>query len=166
MKKTRVIIAVLILLVAIVSAFTIIDCYRNRPANDADVVKNIMQDIDNRVVWVQARIEYKWYEDHYDDDTVIYRSLEQGAEDDSLTSYYLYYDERGKLIYAEIAHYRSALYSIYFHDDQLLHVEVGPFSYAGGLFIHGDISNVQVVITEDPSYAFVLEDLYYGAIKL
>ena len=122
--------------------------------------ENTMQDIDNRVSWIKERIDNKWYEDHYEDDTVIFRYFYQGVEGASLTTYYLYYDERGKLIYAEMAHYRGALYSIFFHNDKLFHVQVGPF-YTGGAFIDGDISDVQVVITEDSHYAFVLEDLAF-----
>jgi hypothetical protein len=162
MKKARAIMAVLILLLTIVFAYAIITCWGNRLVNDADMVKRIMQDIDNRVMWINELIDQKWYEDHYDGDTVIYRYFDKGVdEDESLTLYDLYYDERGKLIYADIAHYRDVHYSIYFHDNLLLHVELGHFQYAGGSFKGGDISNVQVIISEDPFYTFVLEDLAF-----
>jgi hypothetical protein len=126
----------------------------------SDAVKSIMQDIDNRVSWIKVHIDHQWYDDHYEGDTAIYRYFAQGVEDDSVTTYFLYYDKYGKLIYSEIAHYRAALYSIFFHSNELLYVEVGPF-HAGGTFINGNISDVQTVIAEDPSYAFVLEDLAF-----
>ena len=63
---------------------------------------------------------------------------------------------------------RDRSYSIYYHNDKLLHVEVGPF-IKGGLFINGNMANVENVIKKDPSFAFVLEDnslcLEYGILK-
>lgn len=52
---------------------------------------------------------------------------------------------------------KGELYSIYFHNDELLHTKVGPFS-KGGSSIDGDMANVKAVIEKDSSYAFVLED--------
>ena len=125
--------------------------------SDKDI-KNIMREIDSRVKEVKGRLNYEFYKDHYDRDIPVFRYFNRGVvEQDSYADYCLYYNEQGKLIYADITHYRGALYSIYFHDDELLHVEVGPFS-EGGLFIKGDMANVKAVIKKDPSYAFVLED--------
>ena len=124
---------------------------------DAVTESDIMQKIDSRVKEVNDRLKGEFYEDHYDNDILMFRYFDNGAQQESLTQYYLYYNEQGKLIYADIAHYRDALYSIYFHNDELLHTEVGP-SYEGELFIDGDMENVKDVTEKDPGYAFVLED--------
>ena len=120
-------------------------------------MKNIMQKIDSRVRKVNDSLNDEFYKDHYEKDVPIFRYFKRGVGQESLAEYYLYYNKQGKLIYADITHYRDALYSIYFHNDELLHVEVGPFS-EGGLFINGGMENIKEVIKKDPSYAFVLED--------
>ena len=71
----------------------------------------------------------------------------------------MYYGENGKLIFAEITHYRGALYSIYFHDDELLHKKIGSFNRTSEISINGDLAHVEAVIREDYRYAFVLDDL-------
>lgn len=124
--------------------------------SDKDI-KSIMQNIDSRVKKVKERINYNFYKDHYDGDILMFRYFENGIEQKSLTGYCLYYDEQGKLIYADITHYRAAAYSIYYYNDELLHVEVGP-SYEGGVSINGDMADVKAAIKKDPVYAFVLED--------
>ena len=124
---------------------------------NAGTKSNIMQEIDSRVKEVNDRLKDEFYEDHYDNDILMFRYFDNGAEQESLTQYYLYYNEQGKLIYADIVHYRDALYSIYFNNDELLHTEVGPVS-EGELFINGDMENVKDIIEKDPGYAFVLED--------
>lgn len=129
----------------------------NSNRSDAGTKSDIMQKIDSRVKEVNDRVKGELYEDHYDKDILMFRYFENGVEQESLTQYYLYYNEQGKLIYADIAHYRGALYAIYFHNDELLHTKVGPFS-KGGTFIDGDVANVKDVIEKDPDYAFVLED--------
>ena len=134
---------------------------QNRISNgDTNAKTNIIKDIDDRVSLINNRINYDWYNDYYDGDIVMYRQFYNGVEGDSLTVFFLYYDEEGKLIYADIGHYRAADYSIYFHNNVLLYVQVGPF-YSEGKFINGDINDVQVIITEDPIYTFVLEDLAF-----
>lgn len=121
-------------------------------------IKNIMREIDSRVKEVNDKLNHEFYKDYYDGDILMYHYFERGVdEQDSYANYHLYYNEQGKLIYADITHYRGALYSIYFHNDELLHVEVGPSS-EGGLSINGDMANVKAVIKKDPHYAFVLED--------
>lgn len=120
-------------------------------------VKNIMHKTDSRVKKVKDKINYNFYKDYYDGDIPMFRYFNNDMEQESLTEYWLYYDERGKLVYADIAHYRDAAYSIYYHNDKLLHVEVGPY-IKGGLFINGNMANVENVIKKDPSFAFVLED--------
>lgn len=115
----------------------------------------VMQKIDFQVKKIKDRINFN--KDYYDEDIPVFRHFENGIEQEFYTQYYLYYNEQGKLIYAEITHYRGASYSIYYHKDELLHVEVGPF-YKGGLFINGDMADVETVIKKDSDYAFVLED--------
>jgi hypothetical protein len=72
----------------------------------------------------------------------------------------LYYNEEGKLIYAEITHYRGATYCIYFHDDELLYTKVGPF-FDGELFIDGNMKDVEETIGKDSSYEFVRKDILF-----
>lgn len=124
--------------------------------SDKDI-KNIMQKIDFRVEKIKDGINHNFYKDYYDGDVPMFRYFKNGIEQESLTEYCLYYDEQGKLIYADITHYRGASYSIYYYNDELLHVEVGPF-YESGLSINGDMADVETVIKKDTSYAFVLED--------
>mgnify|MGYP001141224642 CR=1 FL=1 len=52
----------------------------------------------------------------------------------------------------------TALYSIYFHNNELLHVEVGP-SLEGGLSINGGMEEVEAVVKKDSSFNFVQEDI-------
>ena len=143
------------------SNIAVFDSLTSDTADAADTAEKIMSNIDNRVSWIKDRIDHHWYNDYYDDDTVIYRYFDCDAGSDSFTTYDSYYNELGKLIYVEIAHYRAAQYSIFFNNNKLLHLAVGPFSYSGGPFINGDISDVQTVVADDPSYAFVLEDLAF-----
>ena len=170
MKPIKVVVAVVILLVAIIVAVVITratfpsvpdEPIEDMPTPSSDVVKGLIQGIDSRVSWIKERINYRGHRAHYDGDVMIYRGFYEGVDEDSFVTYAFYYDENGSLIYVEISHYRSALYDIYFHNDTLLYVTVGPFSYSGGPFIDGDISDVQTVIAEAPQYAFVLEDLAF-----
>ncbi len=52
------------------------------------------------------------------------------TDEEEFAVYSLFYDAKGSLIYADIAHYRSWLYNMYFYNDKLLHVdmEMGPLS--------------------------------------
>ena len=127
-----------------------------KPLSSKDI-KNIMKEIDSRVKKVNDRLNYEIREDYYDGDILIFRYFDNDMEQESYAQYCLYYNEQGKIIYADITHYRGALYSIYYHNDELLHVEVGPF-FEGGLFINGNMADVKAVIEKDPSYDFVLED--------
>ena len=121
-----------------------------KPLSSKDI-KNIMKEIDSRVKKVNDRLNYEYYKDYYDGEILIFRNFHCDVDTESFAVYYLYYNEQGKLIYADIAHYRDALYSIYFHNDELLHVEVGS--------IHGDMAAVKAVIEKDPSFDFVLKDI-------
>lgn len=135
-----------------------------------DSVENIMECIDARILWIKEHsdgftcIEEDIYKDCYDGNNLICRSFYQVLDSKSLSysadanEYTLYYDEYENLIYADITHYRGPLYSIYIQDNELLHVEVGPFSYEGGVFVNGNIADVENAIKEDASFNFILED--------
>ena len=165
--KTIKILVIFALVVAILIAIAAINKGPQKSPNEAgpvltpEAVKSIVQDIDNRVSWVKDQINNQWYDNHYDGDIVIYRYFEQDMYEDSFTTYDAYYDENGKLIYVNIVHYRSIMYFIYFHNDELLHVTVGSDYPFEGSVIDGDISDLQTIITEAPIYAFILEDLAF-----
>ncbi len=110
----------------------------------------ILQKIDLQVKKIKNRINFNFNKDYYDEDIPVFRHFENGIEQELFTQYYLYYDEQGKLIYADIAHYRGALYSIYYHNDELLHVEAGS--------VNSDMADVEAVIKKDPDYAFIQKD--------
>lgn len=121
---------------------------------------SIIHNIDDRVSWIKEcsksfickEGEGCW--DCYDGNSLVHRSFFYNFDHESFVVYNLYYDEFGNLIYADIAHYRSTLYSIYFHNDGLLYAYVDKGSY-----INGDLAHVEAVIKEDANYAFILEDL-------
>ncbi len=133
-------------------------------------VENIMEDIDARVLWIKEYLDTftcvqgELYEDYYDGNDLVYRSFYQLLDSQSLSSfddsdeYILYFDQSGNLIYSDIAHYRGPMYSIYFHENMLLHTEVGPF-YTGGTFASGSLTDVENAIKEDAYFNFILEDI-------
>lgn len=122
-------------------------------------VKKLMEEIDSRVKEVKDKINYEWRETHYEGDILMFQCIERGDDEhENYAVYYLYYDKQGKLIYVEITHYRAAAYSIYFHNDELLHMESGPF-YEGGVSINGNMKDVKDIVKKEPDYAFVLEDI-------
>lgn len=104
------------------------------------------------------------YEDYYDGNSLVLRRFYINADhepkDESLTFFDLYYDENGKIMVGEIRHYRDAWYFIYFYDDELLYVRVGPF-YTGGPYLQGNLAQAKAFIREHEDYrfGFVLEDL-------
>lgn len=118
---------------------------------ESDDVENITRRIDSRVKKINDRLNGEYDRDHYDGDVLMFRHVERGTEGESFTNYDLYYDKQGNLIYADITHYRDAMYEIYFHNNELLYVEVGP--------IRGGMENVAAVMKKDPAYAFVQEDI-------
>jgi len=136
-----------------------IDAENSLAESDID---DIMQNIDERVLKINENLVCPdgdtFSKDCYDGEILVYRRFACYFDHESSASYILYYDEYGYLIYADITHYRGALYSIYFHNDKLLHVEVGPF-LTGESFINGGIENVESVIKKDDFYLFVLEDI-------
>ncbi len=134
---------------------TEVDSSKSLIGND---IENTMQKIDSRVAKIKNSLNYEYYKDYYDKGILVFRYFKHDFDKELSAEYNLYYDEQGKLIYAEITHYRGVLYSIYFHNDELLHVEVGPF-FEGGPYINGGMENVKAVIKKDSSYAFVLDDI-------
>ncbi len=126
--------------------------------------ENIIETIDKRVSSTNESMERlicedgEFYKDYYDGNVLVYRSFTYDIDHESYALYDFYYDERGLLIYCDITHYRGPAYSIYFSDDDLYHVEVGPF-IKDGVFINGDLVNVENAIKEDSYYTFVLTDL-------
>ena len=135
-----------------------------------DNVENIKEDIEARVLWIKEHLDTftcvqgELYKDYYDGNDLVYRSFYQFLDSQSLSSstdsdeYILYFDESGNLIYSDITHYRGPMYSIYFHENMLLHTEVGPF-HTGGTFVTGSLSDVENVIKEDSSYNFIMDDV-------
>lgn len=121
-------------------------------------VENIIRETDFKVKRTKSKKDFDFNRDYYDEDIPVFRHFENVIDHEQFTQYYLYYNEQGKLIYAEIAHYRGALYSIYYHEDELLHVEVGSFSKDSDVSVNGDMADVEAVIKKDSHYAFILED--------
>ena len=119
----------------------------------------IIRAIDSRVFWIKEQLKYYDTDNYFDGNTMIFKSVFTDLDgDESSVSYDLYYDPDGKLVYAEIAHYRYAHYSIYFQNDSLFHVEVGPFT-TGGVSVNGGLTDVKAVIEKDEQFSFVLEDI-------
>lgn len=130
--------------------------------SESSDIKSIMQKIDLQVKKIKNRINFNYNKDYYDEDIPVFRHFENGIEQELFTQYYLYYNEQGKLIYAEIAHYRGALYSIYYHKDELLYTKVGPFSDdEDELFINGNMQDVEETIGKDSDYEFVRRDISF-----
>jgi len=99
----------------------------------SSAVDEEMQIIDNRLLWLHENSanftsrEEGMYTDTYDGNALVcrYFSLESNdSHPDVAGAYSLYYDENGKVIYAEIAHYRSLMYNLYFTADTLLHAVI------------------------------------------
>ena len=120
-------------------------------------VKSAVREIDLQVKKIKNRINYSYDKDYYDGNIPVFRQFENIIDQETYAQYELYYNNQGKLICAEITHYRGPLYSIYYHKDKLLHVEVGPF-YDGGISVNGDMVDVENAIKKDSHYAFILED--------
>lgn len=57
-----------------------------------------MHKTDSRVKKVKDKINYNFYKDYYDGDIPMFRYFNNDMEQESLTEYWLYYDERGKLV--------------------------------------------------------------------
>ena len=122
-------------------------------------VDTVIKCIDSRVSSIKAELKNYWYNDYFDGDIRIFHSIYTGSDDDDSTAFFeMYYDENGKLIFVEITHYRYAQYSIYFQNDALFYVKVGPFT-SDGVSISGNLDDVKTAIEKDEQFAFVLEDI-------
>jgi len=97
---------------------------QNTKTLNAKDVRIMKKEIDARVKTVKDSSNFEYNEDYYDGDILAYKYFEQGSvSEENCAGYHLYYDAQGKLIYAEIIHYRDAHYSIYFYNDELLCTE-------------------------------------------
>ena len=103
-------------------------------------IEEIILDIDERVLWIDERnglpyggeggefdcIKDENFFDYYDGESLVYR---EGAEHYDLIEgaiiYNLYYDDGGRLIYADLALYRGPFYYIYFENDTFIRLAVG-----------------------------------------
>lgn len=144
----------------------------NEPTSrTVDNAMSIMDNIDARVSWIKENLgnltfrdEYDC-EDYFDGNHLAYRKFYKIVDCPTATSeeddneYILYYDKNGKWIYADIIRYRAAVYSMYIKDNDIFHVEVGPFE-TGGIAINGDLADVINFVKKNTDFGFVLED--YG----
>lgn len=131
-------------------------------------ITNIIHIINARNAWIGENSDIiipnrsiENIDDFYINNTLAYRNFYYAGENEEDGAVYsLVYDENNKLIMAEIAHYRSWLYNMYFYNDKLLHVnmEMGPLSIEEPTE-YIDFQHAEAIIFENPLYAFVLDDL-------
>jgi len=126
---------------------------------DSETIASIRKNIDARVSEINKNLSRELYSDHYEGDILVYRNFTHYSDEELSAQYYLYFDDKGKLIFTDIIHYRAAMYSIYFHNDELLYTEVGPFAYNDPIFIKGGMEEVEAVVEKSDKYDFVLEDI-------
>ncbi len=115
--------------------------------------------IDKSVSNTKEKLNHDLYRDFYEENILIYKFAQYYVDDETKTFFYLYYDDLGKLIFADITHYRGASYTIYFENDELLYVNVGPFSTDSKIYAKGGIKEVKETIVKDDYYSFILEDI-------
>ena len=122
-------------------------------------VEITMQYIDERVAWIidnKQNFTYKrsdFHEDYYHENSLVYRLFNIEVDTDGgADRYILFYDENGNIIFGDIGHYRSTMYSIYFHNDSILYVVIGTI-------FKGDLEQVKNKIKENDKYAFIIEDI-------
>lgn len=142
---------------------------KDEPVSLSEDVKKTMDDIDKRVAWINNNLnsftcrEENDYTDYLEGNHLVYREfyniVDCFVSSRGASRYTLYYDENGKWIYADIARYRGALYSMYIQDNGIFHVETGPFEQ-GGPVVNGDLTDVIHFVKEYPGFGFILED--YG----
>lgn len=174
MKKTTIYIisGLTIVLTISVLAYRLNNYYKSY---NEEMVSRLIEKIDERVSYVDEKKNYNWYDDCYEDDKLIYRRAFYEKEmeyddngeligdwyyDRTNDTYYgedvlysMYYDENEKLIYADIRHYRSINYSIYFDDDKLLYVILGDIADIDGM------KEVKKFIKNDESYTYIITDI-------
>lgn len=135
-------------------------------STEDDIGKTI-QDINDRVLWINENLEnlvckdFDGYDDYYNENQLVLRKIFYKFSDEPYSPYAwyeLYYNEFEKVIYADIFHYRAAVYDMYFHNSLLLYTEVGPFK-TGGTFVNGDINQIEEAISKEEFFIFVLQDI-------
>ena len=93
--------------------------------------------------------------DYLEDDHLAYRQFYINSDikpyDERFTSFSLYYDSTGSLIYAEVGHYRSHGFSIYLKEGQIFYIGYGP--------VDGYFRYAREVIEGNERAAFMLEDI-------
>lgn len=138
------------------------------PAED-ESIQSVMEHIDIRILGIKNNLDSFTCIDnneelnYYDGNNLVCRWFYNCFEPESLSGaefvfYELYYDEYNNLIFADITHYRGPAYSIYFQNNELLHVEVGAAT-SERTSVNGDITALEDAIREDAYLAFVLEDM-------
>ncbi len=139
MKKSIIIIPIILILLF---------AFMSREVNEGDQAisnqEDKYQNIDSRVLWIKQNLEEQasniseTFEDYRIEGTLVkrYFYIEIENEYDAADIYELYYDDDGSLIYAEIAHYRSFLYSAYFDKDELVYVYFDESSELNGDYKH------------------------------
>ncbi len=115
--------------------------------------------IDKRVASTKEKLNSDYYREFYEENVLIYRFAEYYVDDETKIFFDLYYDDLGKLIFADITHYRGAAYTMYFENDELLYVNVGPFSTDSNIYAKGGIKEVNEAIAKDNHYSYILEDI-------
>lgn len=120
----------------------------------------VIVQLDERVSWImkkeesQSATKHESFEDFHIQSELVRRYFVLEYVQSEPTTYYLYYDNCGALIYAEIAHYRSYLYSIYFDKDEVLYVY-----WEENLNLNGDLAYVESHIEENSNYSVILDDV-------
>lgn len=142
----------LILLISVISA-----CSQNADkSNESNKVEEIDEEI-SRIIESNKDfvcVEYENFEEYYLNGELIRRSFLSEFENESYAIYNLYYDSNGSLMLAEVAHYRSFLYSIYFNEDTPIYVYWDKFSN-----LNGNIEHVKSLIKENSDYVLILNDV-------
>ena len=118
----------------------------NTSTINTESIEDTIQIINDRVDWVNEHLwndpylrteftplEYftlkdsELHQDYYDGESLVFRvgGIEYYDKLEGGIGYGLYYDEDGRMIYAEITQYRYFSYSIYFNNDALLRLTIG-----------------------------------------
>ena len=131
--------------------------------------KAILQEINERVSWINENAEQSAKEEFSDDNAdygytqyinniLVCRYFSYYFDHERFAVYVLYYSESGQLIYADISHYRGTMYSIYFQNDELFYVDVES-SIGKETSIRGGMEEINNAIETSDEYSFVLEDI-------
>ena len=132
----------------------------DRSIDEALVFEDIDK-IDERRSWIEDNFGNLTLKDdgerrdYLEGDHLAYRQFYINGDiepyDERFTSFTLYYDSTGSLIYAEVGHYRSHGFSIYLKEGQIFYIGFGP--------VDGYFRYAREVIEGDERAAFMLEDI-------